>query len=93
MKSFIVGVIVVPDDVAADHVGLLAVAGVAGAVEGEIAQSRELRLNPVQPGAVRRRVGDLGVTGCRPLSDALVFLGFRWGEKLSQMIAVRMVGG
>jgi hypothetical protein len=30
----VVGVVVAPDDVAADHAGLLAVAGVVGAVEG-----------------------------------------------------------
>jgi hypothetical protein len=40
-------VVVAPDDVAADHAGLLLVAGVVGAVEREVAQRGELRLDPV----------------------------------------------
>jgi hypothetical protein len=35
-EPFVVGVVVAPDDVAADHAGLLVVAGVAGAVEREV---------------------------------------------------------
>jgi hypothetical protein len=38
-------VVVAPDDVAADHAGLLVVAGVAGAVQREVAQGRELGLD------------------------------------------------
>jgi hypothetical protein len=46
-EPFVVGVIVTPDDVPADHAGLLAVAGVAGAVEREVPQRGELRLDAV----------------------------------------------
>ena len=46
-KSFAVGVVVAPDDVAADHAGLLVVGGVIGAVEGEVAQRGELGLDAV----------------------------------------------
>ena len=35
---------VTPDDVPADHAALLVVAGVVGAVEGEVPQRGELRL-------------------------------------------------
>jgi hypothetical protein len=45
----IVGVAVPPGDVAADHAGLLVVAGMVGAVQGEVAQRLELSLDPVQP--------------------------------------------
>jgi hypothetical protein len=40
-ESFVVGVVVVPGDVAADHAALFAVGGVAGSVEGELAQLRD----------------------------------------------------
>jgi hypothetical protein len=40
-------VVVAPDDVPADHAGLFVVAGVVGAVEGEVPQCRELRLYAV----------------------------------------------
>jgi hypothetical protein len=46
-ESFVVGVVVAPDDVAADHAGLLLVTGVVGAVEREVAQGGELGLDPV----------------------------------------------
>jgi hypothetical protein len=59
-EPFVVGVVVAPDDVPADHAALLLVAGVVGPVEREVAQGRELRLYAVQPGTIRRRVGDLG---------------------------------
>jgi hypothetical protein len=36
-----------PDDVPADHAGLLFVAGVVGAVQREVAQRCELRFYPV----------------------------------------------
>src|SRR5215467_7729236 len=78
-EPIVVGVVVAPDDVAADHAGLLLVGGVVGAVEGEVAQRRELCLDAVPPGGVRRRVGDLGVVRRRPLPDALVFAGGQVG--------------
>jgi hypothetical protein len=40
-------VVVAPDDVAADHAGLLLVGGVIGAVEREVAQRGELGLDAV----------------------------------------------
>ena len=46
-ESFVVGVVVAPDDVAADHAALLLVGGVVGAVEGEVPQRGELRLDAV----------------------------------------------
>jgi hypothetical protein len=46
-ESLVVGVVVAPDDVAADHAGLFLVGGVVGAVEGEVAQRGELRLYAV----------------------------------------------
>ena len=46
-ESFVVGVVVAPDDVPADHAGLFLMAGVVGAVEREVAQRRELRLYAV----------------------------------------------
>ena len=46
-EPLVVGVVVTPDDVAADHAGLLLVAGVVGAVEREVAQGCELGLDPV----------------------------------------------
>jgi hypothetical protein len=39
--------VVAPDDVPADHAGLLFMAGVVGAVEREVAQGGELRLDAV----------------------------------------------
>jgi hypothetical protein len=46
-EPFVVGVVVAPDDVPADHAALLLVAGVVGAVEGEVPQRGELGLDPV----------------------------------------------
>ena len=46
-EPFVVGVVVAPDDVPADHAGLLLVAGVVGAVEREVPQRGELRLYAV----------------------------------------------
>ena len=46
-EPFIVGMIVAPDDVPADHSALLLVAGVVGAVEHEIPQRSELCLYAV----------------------------------------------
>jgi hypothetical protein len=41
--------LVAPDDVAANHAGLLFVAAVVGAVQREVAQRRELRFNEDPP--------------------------------------------
>jgi hypothetical protein len=46
-EAFVVGVVVAPDDVAADHAGLFLVGGVVGAVEREVAQGGELRFDAV----------------------------------------------
>src|SRR5262249_25301491 len=46
-ESFVIGVVVAPDDVPADHAALLFVGGVVGAVEGEVSQRGELRLHAV----------------------------------------------
>ena len=43
--ALVVGVVVAPDDVPADHAGLLGMAGVIGAVQREVPQRRELRLD------------------------------------------------
>jgi hypothetical protein len=40
-QSFVVGVVVAPDDVPADNAALLLVVGVVGAVEGEVPQRGE----------------------------------------------------
>ena len=42
-ESFVVGVVVAPDDVPPDCAGLLQVTGVVGAVERDVAQRGELR--------------------------------------------------
>jgi hypothetical protein len=68
-------VAVPPDDVAADHAALLLVVSVVRAVEGEVAQGRELGFDPVEPGGVCRGVGDLDVVRRRPCADALASLG------------------
>jgi hypothetical protein len=46
-ESFVVGVVLTPDDVPTDDDGLLAVAGMVGAVECEVPQGRELGLYAV----------------------------------------------
>jgi hypothetical protein len=46
-EPFIIGVVVAPDEVPADHAALLAVAGVVGPVQREGAQRRELGLYAV----------------------------------------------
>ena len=76
-ESFVVGVVVAPDDVVADHAALFFVAEVVGAVEGEVPQDGERG-----SGLSTRRwqgVGDLGVVGRGPLPDALVFAGGQVG--------------
>jgi len=56
--------------VATDHQGLFGVAVVVGAVEREVAQRGELGLDPVQPGAVERDVGELDVVLRGPVPDS-----------------------
>ena len=92
-ESFVVGVVVAPDDVPADHAGLLLVAGVVGAVEREVAQGRELGLDAVQPRRIGRGIGDLDVVRRRPGPDPGVLAVLRCGLKLSQMIAILVAGG
>jgi hypothetical protein len=46
-ESFVVGVVVAPDDVPADHAALFLVASVVGAVQREVPKSGELRLYAV----------------------------------------------
>jgi hypothetical protein len=46
-ESFVVGVVVAPDDIPADHAGLFLVAGMVGSIEREVAQGGELRLDAV----------------------------------------------
>src|SRR5215212_10515328 len=57
---------VAPGDVAADQSGLGRVVGVVGAGDAEVAERLELWLDPVQPGGVEGRVGELDVVGVRP---------------------------
>lgn len=66
------GVIVAPGDVATDHPRLLPVADKVGAVQREVAQSGELRFDPVQPGAVKRDVGEFDVVGHSPVPDPAI---------------------
>jgi len=66
---------VAPGDLAPDHAGLLAVAGVVGAVEGEVAQGGELGLDAVQPGPVERDVGELDVVRLGSVPDSGIDLG------------------
>ena len=46
-ESFVVGVVVAPDDVPADHAGLFFMAGMVGAVQCEVPERRELRFYAV----------------------------------------------
>nr|WP_206188866.1 hypothetical protein [Streptomyces hirsutus] len=87
------GVLVPPDDVAADHAALLLVAGVVGAVQREVTQGGELGLDAVQPGAVGRGVGELDVVSSGPVTDAGVLLRGQVREKSSSPIAMRISGG
>ena len=74
MSVGVVGVAVAPGDVAADQPGLGGVVGVVGAVEGEVAQGLELRLDAVQPGGVEGRVGELDVVVGGPVADLLALV-------------------
>jgi hypothetical protein len=64
-------VAVTPDDAAADHAALLLVAGMVGAVEGEVTQGGELGFYPVEPGTIGGGVGDLDIVRLRPGPDTL----------------------
>ena len=92
-ESAVVGVAVPPGDVAADHAGLVVVAGVVGAVQGEVAQRLELGLDPVQPRRIGRGVGQLDVVGCRPPATRGSSVVDRCGLKLSSTIPMRTSGG
>jgi hypothetical protein len=83
-ESFVVGVVVAPDDVTADHAALLLVSGVVGAVEGDVAQGRELRLDAVQPGRICRCIGDLDVVRLGPGPDPAVLAG---GQVRAEVVA------
>jgi hypothetical protein len=72
-QAFVVGVIA-PDDVPANHAGLFGLAGLVGAVEREVVQGCELRLDAVQPRGICRRVGDLDVVRRGPGADPGVFV-------------------
>jgi hypothetical protein len=87
-ESFIVDVVVVPDDVQADNAGFLPVTCVAGAVEREIVQ-RELNWASMRfkqrTGPVYRRSY---VVRLRPGPDPGVLVALRCGLKLPQIIVV-----
>jgi hypothetical protein len=51
-EAAVVSVVVAPGDVAADRAALVGVGGVVGAVQREVAQAGELRLDAVQPAGV-----------------------------------------
>ena len=74
-EATIAGVAVSPGDVAADHAGLLGVAGVVGAIHGEVAQRGELGFDAVQPGGIGGHIGQLDVVGRSPLADPWVVTG------------------
>jgi hypothetical protein len=88
-----VGVSVPPRQVAADHGGLLVVAFVVGAVQGEGAQRGDLGLDPVPPGSVGGHIGQLEVVGRCPVADAGVVGGRQVGLRLSSTIPTRTVSG
>ena len=67
----VVPVLVAPVDVVGDQPALGLVVGVVGAVQAEVAESLELRLDPVQPGGVVGRVGELDVVVGSPLADVV----------------------
>ena len=59
-------------------------AGVVGAVEGEVPQRRELSLDAVQPGRIRGRVRELDVARRSPVADAAVAGG---GQVRAEVVA------
>src|SRR3954454_11218673 len=64
-----------PGDGAADHPALGGVVTVVGAVEDEVAQAGEVRLDAVHRAGVEGNVGQFGVVGGGPVADAAVGLG------------------
>jgi len=94
-RGFVLGVAVPPDDVAADHAGLLLVGAVVSAVEGEVAQGGELGLDAVHPAGVDRNVGELTLDVVVPGQVPTRWSAFvdRCGLKLSSTIAMRTSGG
>src|SRR5262249_50081728 len=72
-EPFVVGMVVAPDDVPADHAGLFLVAGVVGGVQREGPPRGGLRLDAGLPGRIGRGVGGLDVVGLRPGPDPGVF--------------------
>ena len=90
-EPFVVGVVVAPDDVPADHAGLFLVTGVVAAVEDEVAQSGELGLDPVL--TTTHWTGYRRSPRCwpRPQAPTRPSLAMvRYGLKLSQMTAMRI---
>ena len=79
---------VAPFDVVGDEAGLGLVVGVIGAVEAEVAEASELGLDPVEPGTVEGRVGELGVALAQARTSSPLC-----GEKLSRTSAIRVVAG
>src|SRR5918993_4227600 len=73
------GALVVPAEVAGDRGFPGGVAGVAAAVEGEVAQRGELGLDPVQPGGVR----GVDTSSTWLAAHQSVVQSFLCGEKLS----------
>ena len=67
--------------------------GVVGAVEGAVAQRRELRRDPVEPAGVGRGVGQLDVVLPRQSPTRESSLVDRCGLKLSSTIAIRVSRG
>ena len=89
-ESLVMGVTVPPGEVAADHAALFFVAGVVGAVEGEIAQRGEVALDPVEVARVGRGVGQLDVVGPAAQSPTRAsFLVVRCALALSSTIPSR----
>jgi hypothetical protein len=74
-EATIVGITVPPGDIAADHAGLLGMAGVVGTVQGEVPQRGELRLDAVEPRGIGGHIGQLDVVGLCPLADPRVVTG------------------
>src|SRR5712691_4270095 len=64
----VVAVLVAPVDVVEDEPGLGLVVGMVSAGEAEVAQALELWLDPVEPGGVVGRVGELDIVVDRPLA-------------------------
>lgn len=46
--------------------------GKVSAVQGEVTQPRELRLDPIQPGTVKGHVGEFNIVGRGPVADPAI---------------------